>query len=165
MTAAVYMCQSLSWVLGYIFLVKFSWKQDPGAIVWGQVTYLGVDRRNTNQRIGLWDQVERNWKGCSTENIAGMGNWSSILLENSGRKYRICLGISHPGWKNVLFILQLPSVTGWHLVSLNWAERKSSGRVAQVLLLKDTGRYWDGERPEIMDKAQPGSAIKPNGKP
>lgn len=65
----------------------------------------------------------------------------------------------------MVFILQLPSVTGWHLVPLNWAERKSSGRVAQVHLLKDTGGYWDGERPEIMDRTQPGSAIKPNGKP
>lgn len=78
----------------------FGWvilEADPGAVIWGQVTYLGGDPRNTIQRIGLWDREEGSQEECNTEKIAIMGNWDSILSENSGRWYRTCLGISHPG--------------------------------------------------------------------
>lgn len=84
----------LGFIFGWVLL-----EADPEAIIWGQIIHLGSDPEAFFREWLCEMGNGQKPKSVQCWEVYCCGQLGLILLENSGRFYRTCLRISHPGWE------------------------------------------------------------------
>lgn len=121
-------------------------KASPETRMYMQMVYLGGHRKyqQGSREVRQGSKVASNER-CITEQIPAVSNWGSVLMGNSGKRYRRCF--SYPNWGAKIpgfLSSSLLQFIGWELLLGNensWllqpalvsgAKRRSSGSCSQL---------------------------------